>query len=131
MPRKKKNNIIESADISEALDAYNNERLVSNHDKKQLAELSKKKKDPKDEFFDLIGYTEGSVKSISNLSSNNWPKVVKGSHLTVTTYENGKTELVWDDEALTRDVQKALTDYENSVKVNTVKTTKRKKKNEA
>ena len=60
-----------------------------------------------------------------------WPKVVKGSHLTVTTYENGKTELEWDDEALTRDVQKALTDYENSVKVNTVKTTKRKKKNEA
>lgn len=60
-----------------------------------------------------------------------WPKVVVGSHLTVTTYENGKTELVWDDAALTRDVQKALTDYENSVKVNTVKTTKRKKKNEA
>lgn len=60
-----------------------------------------------------------------------WPKVVKGSHLTVTTYKDGKTELEWDDAALTRDVQKALTDYENSVKVNTVKTTKRKKKNEA
>ena len=29
------------------------------------------------------------------------------------------------------DVQNALTEYENSVKVNTVKTTKRKKKNEA
>ena len=60
-----------------------------------------------------------------------WPKVVKGSHLTVITHENGKTELEWDDEALTRDIQKALTDYENSVKVNTVKTTKRKSKNEA
>lgn len=60
-----------------------------------------------------------------------WPKVVKGSHLTVITHENGKTELEWDDDALTKDVQKALTDYENSVKVNTVKTTKRKKKNEA
>ncbi len=58
--------------------------------------------------------------------------VVKGSHLTVTTYPDGKTELVWDDEALMRDVQKALTDYENSVKVNTPETkTKRKKKNEA
>lgn len=58
--------------------------------------------------------------------------VVKGSHLTVTTYPDGKTELVWDDEALMRDVQKALTDYENSVKVNTTVTkTKRKKKNEA
>jgi hypothetical protein len=58
--------------------------------------------------------------------------VVKGSHLTVTTYPDGKTELVWDDAALLRDVQKALTDYENSVKVNTPETkTKRKKKNEA
>ena len=56
--------------------------------------------------------------------------VVKGSHLTVTTLPDGKTVLEWDDEALLRDVQKALTEYENSVKVNTTKT-KRKKKNEA
>ena len=59
------------------------------------------------------------------------PKVVKGSHLTVTTFPDGSTKLEWDDEALTRDVQNALTEYENSVKVNTVKTTKRKKKNES
>jgi hypothetical protein len=56
--------------------------------------------------------------------------VVKGSHLTVTTLPDGKTVLEWDDDALLRDVQKALTEYENSVKVNTTKT-KRKKKNEA
>jgi hypothetical protein len=37
-----------------------------------------------------------------------WPKVTVGSHLTVTTYENGKTELKWDDEALARDVKAAL-----------------------
>jgi hypothetical protein len=35
-------------------------------------------------------------------------KVVKGSHLTVTTYPDGRTELEWDDEALMRDVQEAL-----------------------
>jgi hypothetical protein len=58
------------------------------------------------------------------------PSVVKGSHLTVTTFSNGRTVLEWDDDALLRDVQKALTEYENSVKVNTTKT-KRKKKNEA
>jgi hypothetical protein len=58
--------------------------------------------------------------------------VVKGSHLTVTTYPDGKTKLEWDDAALLKDVQKALTDYENSVKVTTTKTKpKRKKKNEA
>jgi hypothetical protein len=64
-------------------------------------------------------------------SNEVWPKVVVGSHLTVTTYEDGSTKLEWDDEALTKDVQNALTAYEESVKVNTVKTTKRKKKNEA
>lgn len=56
--------------------------------------------------------------------------VVKGSHLTVTTYLDGKTTLEWDDAALLRDVQNALTEYENSVKVSTVKP-KRKKKNES
>ena len=35
-------------------------------------------------------------------------KVVKGSHLTVTTYPDGRTELEWDDEALMRDVQEAI-----------------------
>lgn len=36
------------------------------------------------------------------------PTVVKGSHLTVTTYPDGRTELEWDDEALMRDVQEAI-----------------------
>ncbi len=35
-------------------------------------------------------------------------KVVKGSHLTVTTYPDGRTELEWDDEALMREVQAAI-----------------------
>jgi menaquinone-dependent protoporphyrinogen IX oxidase len=71
------------------------------------------------------------VAEMKKIKNTKWPKVVVGSHLTVTTYENGKTELVWDDAALLKDVQKALTDAESSVKVNTVKTTRRKKKNEA
>ena len=37
-----------------------------------------------------------------------WPKVVKGRHLTVTTHENGKTELSWDDEALLQEVRIAI-----------------------
>ncbi len=36
------------------------------------------------------------------------PTVVKGSHLTVTTYPDGRTELEWDDEALARDVREAI-----------------------
>jgi len=69
-------------------------------------------------------------KPTKSLRQVEWPQVEKGSHLTVYTYENGTTTLEWDDEALLRDVQNALTEYENSAKVSTVKT-KRKKKNEA
>jgi hypothetical protein len=43
-----------------------------------------------------------------------WPKIVTGSHLTVTTYEDGRTELEWDHEALLRDVRDAVENYEES-----------------
>ena len=46
-----------------------------------------------------------------------WPKVVVGSHLTVTTYENGRTELAWDDEALLRDVRQAILSAESRIPV--------------
>lgn len=71
------------------------------------------------------------IAEMVNVPANGWPKMQQGSHLTVKTFEDGRTELVWDDDALLRDVRNALTEYENSVKVNTVKTTRRKKKNEA
>jgi hypothetical protein len=54
--------------------------------------------------------------------------VVKGSHLTVTTLSDGRTVLEWNDDALLRDVQKALTEYENSVKVVTTATKVKKTK---
>lgn len=43
--------------------------------------------------------------------------VVKGSHLTVTTHPDGRTELEWDDEALMRDVQEALASVSSPVEV--------------
>lgn len=54
-------------------------------------------------------------------------KVVKGSHLTVTTYPDGRTELEWDDEALMRDVQEALASVATVKEVKPKRT--RKKKN--
>jgi hypothetical protein len=51
------------------------------------------------------------------------PTVVKGNHLTVTTFPDGKTVLEWDDEALLKEVREAL----NSVEV---PKTKRKLKKE-
>jgi len=51
-------------------------------------------------------------KKKTETTTSEWPKVTVGSHLTVTTYENGKTELKWDDEALARDVRDAIADYQ-------------------
>lgn len=47
--------------------------------------------------------------------------VVKGSHLSVITFSDGRTELVWDDEALERDVREAIEAYELSQLKPTVK----------
>lgn len=56
-----------------------------------------------------------------------WPKVEKGSHLTVTTYEDGETKLEWDDKALLDDVNRAILEHE-SKSTTTSSTKKRKKK---
>jgi|LakMenE18May11ns_1017448.scaffolds.fasta_scaffold7465841_1 hypothetical protein len=65
-----------------------------------------------------------------NAASESWPKINQGSHLTVKTFEDGRTELIWDDEALMRDVREAINSYELSqIKSNVkTKTTTRTKK---
>ena len=44
------------------------------------------------------------------------PTVVKGSHLTVTTFPDGKTVLQWDDEQLLKEVREALASVESTPK---------------
>ena len=51
--------------------------------------------------------TKKPKKSIASTVSAE-PTVTVGSHLTVTTYPDGRTELLWDDDALMRDVRAAL-----------------------
>jgi len=41
------------------------------------------------------------------------PKVVKGTHLTVTTHPNGQVELEWDWDALVREVREACANVGN------------------
>jgi hypothetical protein len=36
-----------------------------------------------------------------------WPKINVGSHLTVKTFEDGHTELIWDDTQLLKEVREA------------------------
>lgn len=57
--------------------------------------------------------TTSSVKK-SSVAVEIPPSVVKGSHLTVYTYADGRTRLEWDDEALARDVREAIEAYELS-----------------
>ena len=40
------------------------------------------------------------------------PTVVKGSHLTVTTFPDGRSELQWDWDALVKEVREACTSVE-------------------
>lgn len=47
-------------------------------------------------------------KQTPNVSSGGWPKIQQGTHLTVKTFEDGHTELIWDDEALLQEVREAL-----------------------
>lgn len=56
-----------------------------------------------------------------------WPKVEKGSHLTVYTYENGTTRLEWDDEELLSEVRNAILKHESTIPVSEVKKTRKKK----
>ena len=44
------------------------------------------------------------------------PSVVKGTHLTVITDENGKVTLEWDDEQLLKEVREAIASVEKKVK---------------
>lgn len=53
-----------------------------------------------------------ATKKLKNVESGGWPKINQGSHLTVKTFEDGHTELVWDDEALARDVAEAIAEHE-------------------
>jgi hypothetical protein len=54
-------------------------------------------------------------KKEANTPSGGWPIIGQGTHLTVKTFEDGSTELVWDDEQLLREVREAIASVENTV----------------
>jgi hypothetical protein len=53
-----------------------------------------------------------SKKKSGNVPSGGWPKIVQGTHLTVKTFEDGHTELVWDWDALVNEVREACANVE-------------------
>jgi len=62
-----------------------------------------------------------------NIPSDGWPKISQGTHLTVKTFEDGSSELIWDDEQLLKEVQEAIASYEQIESVTPTKKTKGKK----
>lgn len=57
--------------------------------------------------------------------------VVRGSHLTVTTFSDGTTKLDWDDEALLRDVRAAILKAESNIPATTDEPVKKPRKKKA
>ena len=51
-------------------------------------------------------------KETPNVPSGGWPKMQQGTHLTVKTFEDGHTELIWDWDALVNEVREACASAE-------------------
>jgi len=47
------------------------------------------------------------IAEMVNVPSGGWPKMNQGTHLTVKTFEDGSTELIWDHDQLLKEVIKA------------------------
>ena len=67
------------------------------------------------------------VAEMANVDSGGWPKMVQGTHLTVKTFEDGHTELVWDWDTLVSEVRMACLKAESVLPVTETKP-KRKSK---
>jgi len=59
--------------------------------------------------------TIGGAKIVlpKNQPSGGWPKISQGTHLTVKTFEDGTTELIWDDDQLLKEVTEAVASYDS------------------
>ena len=62
-----------------------------------------------------------SKKKSVNVPSGGWPIINQGTHLTVKTFEDGRTELVWDWDALVKEVREACASVEIKSKTKTKK----------
>lgn len=51
-------------------------------------------------------------RQIAELKAKDEPTIVSGTHLTVTTFPDGRTELLWDDDQLLKEVQEAIASAE-------------------
>ena len=67
----------------------------------------------------MAGYKskkKATADKLENVPANGWPKISQGTHLTVKTFEDGRTELIWDDDQLLKEVQEAIASVESKPK---------------
>ena len=55
-------------------------------------------------------------KKLENVPSGGWPKINQGTHLTVKTFEDGTTELIWDHDQLLKEVIEATSSVKTKSK---------------
>lgn len=67
-------------------------------------------------------------KESGNVPSGGWPRINQGTHLTVKTFEDGSTELIWDWDALVSEVRAACLKAESTIPVTAEAKSKRKAK---
>ena len=67
-------------------------------------------------------------KKTQSTKVDSWPKIEQGTHLTITTYEDGRTELVWDWDALVNEVRMACLKAESNIPATAETKPKRAKK---
>ena len=72
-----------------------------------MATRKRKSQDWLDEQVDEINAAFADV-VLKPGRKGTWPKIKVGSHLTVYTFKDGRTELVWDDEQLLKEVREAI-----------------------
>lgn len=72
--------------------------------------------------------TTRKKKETVNVPSGGWPVINQGTHLTVKTFEDGRTELIWDDEVLLAEVQAAIMKAESVDSVTPAKPKRKTKK---
>jgi hypothetical protein len=69
-----------------------------------------------------------AARKSKNVDNGVWPKIVQGSHLTVKTFEDGRTELVLDWDQLVNEVRAACAGTEAVVPETAAKPKRRGKK---
>lgn len=68
-----------------------------------------------------------ATRKLKTAPTGNWPRINQGTHLTVTTHEDGKTELTWDWDALVSEVREACATIESATTKSKVVTQRKKK----